>query len=150
MQDRRGPATVSSAVSVVPTGTSSVPGRGPKKGASQETGLSKERTPPARIRVGHAEPQSLVRRRTCGGRTPRALSSVVRRPPYREGGLLQFLRPLWADANEREDPWIMKDTKEAPKSLLSHPLRKLFAPKGIAIVEASSDLERSSRRFFGI
>ena len=59
---------------------------------------------------------------------------------------MQFLRPLWADANEREDPWIMKDTKEAPKSLLSHPLRKLFAPKGIAIVGASSDLERLTGR----
>ena len=46
MQDRRGPATVSSAASAVPTGTSYVPGRGPKKGASQETGLSKEHTPP--------------------------------------------------------------------------------------------------------
>ena len=40
----------------------------------------------------------------------------------------------------------MKDTKEAPKSLLSHPLRKLFAPKGIAIVGASSDLERLTGR----
>ena len=40
----------------------------------------------------------------------------------------------------------MKDMKEAPKSLLSHPLRKLFAPKGIAIVGASSDLERLTGR----
>ena len=40
----------------------------------------------------------------------------------------------------------MKDMKEAPKYLLSHPLRKLFAPKGIAIVGASSDLERLTGR----